>query len=157
MTLFAKVRGLMGPALALHVLAAVIWVGGMFFAYMCLRPATTGLDMPVRLRLWAGVLSRFFRFVWMSAAVLLVTGFWMFFNGARGLHVFIMLGLGVVMMLLAAHVYFAPYKKLKRFVGMSNWPEAAKQMNQIRLFIAVNLALGLVLVAIAAGGRYGFN
>lgn len=28
----------MSLALALHVLAVVVWVGGMFFAYMTLRP-----------------------------------------------------------------------------------------------------------------------
>ena len=29
-------------ALALHVLGAVVWVGGMFAAYVCLRPAALG-------------------------------------------------------------------------------------------------------------------
>ena len=147
----------MGLAIALHVIAAVVWVGGMFFAYVCLRPATASVDAPIRLRLWASVLSRFFRIVWASVAVLLVTGFWMFFNGVRGLHVHLMLSLGVAMMLLAAHVYFAPYKRLKRLVGIHNWAEAAKQMSQIRLFIAINLSLGLAVVAIAAAGRYGFH
>ena len=28
---------------ALHVLAAIIWVGGMFFAYVMVRPAMAGL------------------------------------------------------------------------------------------------------------------
>lgn len=150
----------MGIALALHVLAAVVWVGGMFFAYMCLRPSLTWMDVPVRMRLWTHVLSRFFRFVGLSAAVLLVTGFWIVFGRFGGLrhvesHVHLMLGLGIVMMLLAAHVYFVPYKRLKRMVSVSNWPEAGKQVNQIRVFVAVNLLLGLVVVAIASAGRYG--
>ena len=38
-----------------HVAGIVIWVGGMFFAWMCLRPvAATQLEPPVRLMLWAG-------------------------------------------------------------------------------------------------------
>lgn len=147
----------MGIALALHVLAAVIWVGGMFFSYLCLRPAALALDPPVRLRLWAGVLSRFFRWVAISAGLLLFTGFWMFFSGQRGQPVYAMLGLGILMMLLAAHVYFAPYKRLKRQINASNWPEAARQLNQIRRFIAVNLSLGLVTVAIATAGRSGLH
>lgn len=143
----------MVTAFALHVLAAVIWVGGMFFAYVCLRPAANALDPPVRLRLWAGVLSRFFRWVAISAGMLLFTGFWMFFSGLRGTHVHVMLGLGILMTLLAAHVYFVPYKRLKRLITSSNWPEAAKQLKQVRLFIAINLSLGLATVVIAAAGN----
>jgi uncharacterized membrane protein len=33
---------------AFHVVAAVIWVGGMFFALMVLRPSTGPLDPPTR-------------------------------------------------------------------------------------------------------------
>ena len=35
-------------ALALHILGAVVWVGGMFAIYMCLRPALGMLDMSRR-------------------------------------------------------------------------------------------------------------
>jgi len=39
---------------ALHVLAAVVWVGGMFFAWMVLRPAAvSALQPPERLMLWS--------------------------------------------------------------------------------------------------------
>lgn len=146
-------------ALALHALAAVIWVGGMFFAFICLRPAAMALDPPVRLRLWANVLSRFFRWVFGSALLLLASGLWMSFQYAGGLHtagthIQLMLVLGLAMMLIAAHVYFAPYKRLKRYVGVSNWPEAAKHLKQIRNFIGLNLLLGVAVVLIAAGGRY---
>ena len=47
-------------ALALHVLGAVVWVGGMFAAYMCLRPAAGPLDPPVRLKLWRAFFQKFF-------------------------------------------------------------------------------------------------
>src|SRR4029078_12758895 len=65
--------------IALHALAAVIWVGGMFFAYMVLRPASGPLDPASRLALWHRVFSRFFPWVWASIAVLLVSGYWMLF------------------------------------------------------------------------------
>ena len=46
----------MAIAIALHLLAAVIWVGGMFFAYMALRPAAASLlEPPLRLPLWSQV------------------------------------------------------------------------------------------------------
>ena len=145
----------MSLVIALHMLAATLWVGGMFFAYACLRPAAGTVDVPVRVQIWERALRRFFRWVWISAATLFVTGFWMLLGEKiRGTHVHIMLGLGIVMMLLAAHVFFAPYKRLRRFVGVHNWQEAARQLNQIRIFIAINLALGLIVIAIASGGRY---
>ena len=41
--------------LALHVLGAVLWVGGMFFALMVLRPSLAALSPPQRLDLGDGV------------------------------------------------------------------------------------------------------
>jgi uncharacterized membrane protein len=146
----------------LHVLAATVWVGGMFFALLCLRPAAAELDAATRTRLWAGALGRFFRWVWLAIAVLLVTGLWMMFavlGGMKGagIHVHLMLGLGLLMMLLAAHVYFAPLRRLREAVAGGHWSDAGRRLNQIRLFIAVNLALGLVVVALGSGGRYLFR
>ena len=152
----------MGIAMLLHVLSATVWVGGMFFAFVCLRPAAGELDPSHRLQLWAGVLTRFFRWVWLAIALLLVTGFWMVFEVLGGLktvgpHVHLMLGLGVLMMLLAAHVYFAPLRRLRQAVAGSHWTDAGKRLNQIRIFIGVNLALGLIVVALGSGGRYFFR
>jgi len=152
----------LGFALLLHVLAATVWVGGMFFALVCLRPAAAELEAALRTKLWAGVLTRFFPWVWMAMAVLLVTGLWMTFEVLGGMksagpHVHLMLGLGLVMMLLAAHVYFAPLRRLRQAVAASHWTDAGKRLNQIRVFIAVNLALGLVVVALGSGGRYLFR
>src|ERR1043166_4207341 len=128
---------LMALALALHVIAAVIWVGGMFFDSACLRPAIGILDPQLRLRIWSGALSRFFRWVFASVVVLLVTGLWMVFGHFHGiLHVgtdvHLMIVFGVVMMLLALHASFAPYKRLKRNIAHSNWTEAVRQVAQIR-------------------------
>ena len=152
----------MGLALLLHVLAATVWVGGMFFALVCLRPAAAGLEPAPRLQLWEGALRRFFPWVLMAVLVLLITGLWMIFavlGGMKsvGLHVHIMLGLGLLMMLLALHVYFAPFKRLRKAVAGAHWTDAGKNLNQIRLLIGVNLVLGLCVVAVASGGRYFFR
>jgi Predicted integral membrane protein len=43
-------------AFSLHVLSATIWVGGMFFAYVILRPvAATQFEPAQRLTLWSQV------------------------------------------------------------------------------------------------------
>src|ERR1700739_45802 len=105
----------MALALALYVLASVIWMGGMFFTFVCLRPALSLLDPQLRLRMFAATLSRFFRWVWASIAAILASGIWMVFGHFHGIRhvghdVHLMMLIGAVMMLLAAHVYFAPYK-----------------------------------------------
>jgi len=144
----------------LHVLSAVIWVGGMFFAYMCLRPvAASQLEVPVRLQLWVGVFGRFFPYVWSAIVLLLLTGYLMIFSVYQGmanapLYVHIMNGLGIVMMLIFMHVFFAPYKKLKNAVSTQQWPVGGKALGQIRMLVGLNTLIGLSVVAIASAGRY---
>ncbi|MCF8209357.1 MAG: hypothetical protein K9K38_08145, partial [Rhodoferax sp.] len=61
----------------LHVAGVVVWVGGMFFAWMCLRPvAAANLEPPARLTLWRDVFSRFFPWVWAAVLAILLTGLW---------------------------------------------------------------------------------
>jgi uncharacterized membrane protein len=150
----------MASAILLHVIAAVIWVGGMFFAYMFLRPvAAQQLEPPVRLQLWVGVFKGFFPWVWASILVLLATGFWIIFGvsggmGNVGLYVHLMLGLGILMMFIFFHVFFAPFKRLKRAVAEEDWPAGGKALAQIRMLVGINTLIGLTTIAIASAGRY---
>ena len=51
----------------IHILAVLVWVGGMFFAYVILRPsAVITLQPPERLCLWDAVFKRFFGWVWVA-------------------------------------------------------------------------------------------
>ncbi|MFN2309296.1 MAG: CopD family protein [Gammaproteobacteria bacterium] len=151
---------LMPGLIALHLLAAVVWVGGMFFAYMALRPvAASLLDPPQRLPLWTRTFERFFPWVWGAVLALPVTGYLIVFGvlggmGQAGLHVHLMQGLGWLMILLYLHMYFAPFQRLRRAVAASDWPAGGAQLAQIRRTIGINLILGLLVVAIASAGRY---
>lgn len=146
--------------LALHVLAAVVWVGGMFYAYLAMRPAVAEVVEPERRpALWAATLGRFFGWIWASVVVLLATGFGMIFGVYGGMAhmgwpVHVMLGLGIVMMLIFAHVYFAPFRRLRQAVAEGNHQEGARRVGQIRQLVGVNLILGLIVVLIASGGNY---
>jgi uncharacterized membrane protein len=150
----------MGAALLLHVLSVVIWVGGMFFAYVVLRPvAASLLEPPARLALWAGVFGRFFPWVFAGIVLILGTGLWMILVvlggfAAVGAYVHLMLVLGCIMMLIFLHVYFAPFRRLKQAVAMQDWPAGGRQLAQIRVLVGINLTLGLVTVAVASGGRF---
>jgi uncharacterized membrane protein len=142
----------------LHVLGVTVWVGGMFFAYVCLRPAAALLlEPPQRLRLWDGTFARFFPWVWASVALILASGLYMIWLlggfAAAPLHVHLMFGLGLAMVFIFFHVYFAPYRRLKRFVAAQDWKQAGAALGQIRRLVGVNLTLGIITITIATAGR----
>jgi len=141
-----------------HILAATIWVGGMFFAYLILRPATAAMEPGPRLLLWSGVLGRFFAWVIAAIVLLLLSGFGMVFGVYGGfaklaLSINLMMGLGIIMMLAFFHIYFAPYRRFRAAIAREDWSEGARQLAQIRAIVAINLALGLITVAIGGSGK----
>jgi uncharacterized membrane protein len=146
-------------ALTLHILGAVVWVGGMFAAYVCLRPAAGALEAPQRLLLWRNFFAKFFPWVWISVLLLLASGYWMLlttFGGMSGapLYINLMQGIGWLMVLLFVWLFHGPWLKFKRAVDAKDWPVAASRLNRIRQIIAVNLPLGLIVVVIGGTGRF---
>lgn len=148
----------MNLTLLLHVLGVVVWVGGMFFAYMALRPvAASVLEPPQRLTLWAGVFGRFFPWVWAAVALILGSGLHMLakLGGMEAPpYALTMLALGLAMMLIFAHVFFAPYGRLKRAVAGQDWKAGGAALGQIRRLIGINLSLGLLTIAVVFVGRW---
>jgi uncharacterized membrane protein len=146
-------------ALILHILSAVVWVGGMFFALIVLRPAIAALEPGARLDLWLRVFGRFFAWVFAAIALLLASGYAMIFGvyaGFRGigLHIHVMQATGIIMMLLFFHLYFAPWRRFQAALARRDPAAAASQLGQIRAIVTINLLLGLVTVAVGSSGRY---
>jgi uncharacterized membrane protein len=137
----------------LHVLATVVWVGGMFFAHQCLRPvALAQLEPPQRLALWRGVFGRFFPWVWVSVVLLTLSGqgIILLIGGMAvvPVHVHVMVGIGYLMAAIYAYIFFVPYKALKQNVAAQIWPEAGVALNRIRALVGTNLSLGLLNIAL---------
>lgn len=142
----------------IHLLAIVVWVGGMFFAYVVLRPgAAEVLQPPERLRLWDKVFSRFFNWVWQAVFLILVSGFYMIylFGGLDNLPLYInlMLLLGIVMTLIYVYVFFKCYVQFNRLVAKQEWPAAGAMLGTIRKLVGLNLTIGLLTIAVAMIGR----
>jgi uncharacterized membrane protein len=136
-----------------HVLATVVWVGGMFFAHQCLRPVVLAqLEGPQRLRLWNGVFGRFFPWVWLSVLLLLASGHGLIyvFGGFRAvpMQVHLMTGVGYLMAAIFAFIYFVPYARLRRAVAAEDWKAGAAAQDLIRRLVGTNLVLGLANVAL---------
>ena len=135
----------------LHLAGAIVWLGGMAFMLWSLRPvAAAQLQPPLRAPLLATVMGRFFPMVWLSIAVLLITGTGMLMSvgmkaAPLGWHV--MLSIGLVMFALFGHVYFGPFKRLKLAIAASDWPEAGRRLGQIQTVVKINFALGWLAIA----------
>jgi uncharacterized membrane protein len=143
----------------LHILSAVVWVGGMFAIYMCLRPALGALEPPARMRLMRTTFAKFFPWVWASVLLLLASGYGLVFGtfggmAKVGLHVHIMQGIGWLMMLLFFWLFHGPWLRFKRATDASDFAAAGAELNRIRQIIAINLPLGLIVVMVGASGRF---
>lgn len=149
MTLFALIY-------SIHVLAALVWVGGMFFAWMVLRPAAVkALEGPARLKLWAEVFPRFFAWVWVAVIILPIGGVGMIhmrFNGFETAprYVQIMMGLYLVMTALFIRIQALRLPELRKAVLAEDWATGAASLGRIRRLVGINLLIGLLLVAIAS-------
>ena len=149
--------GISAFASVLHVLAAIVWVGGMFFAYMVLRPSLGVLEPPQRPALWNTVFPRFFAWVWVAVIALPVTGYAMVFGAFggfadAGVHVHVMHALGWVMIALFVFLYAVPFRRFQS--ALAGGGEAGKHLTLISRIVAVNLVLGLITSAVAAWGRF---
>ena len=143
-------------ALALHILGAVIWVGGMFAAYVCLRPAAGSLEASQRLQLWRNFFQKFFLWVWASVLLLLASGYWMLIMRFGGfahapLYVNLMQAIGWVMIALFVWLFHGPWLAFKRAADAS---AAVASLNPIRQIIMVNMPLGLIVVIIGGTGAH---
>ena len=145
-----------GIVYTLHVLSALVWVGGMFFARMVLLPAAMkALEGPARLKLWVEVFQGFFRWVWVAVVLLPISGVGMIhlqYSGfeAAPRYVQVMMGLYVVMTALFIRIQALMLPELRTAVAAQDWPTGAAVLGRIRRLVGINLVVGLVLVAIAA-------
>jgi uncharacterized membrane protein len=142
----------------LHLAGVIVWVGGMFFAHQCLRPAALQvLEPPQRLALWAATFQRFLR--WAAVAVLVVVASGAAMRGRAGLAAappgwHVMAAGGVVMAVLFALVYGWLDPRLRADVAAARWPAAATHLNAIRRLVGANLLLAALVVAAAVSARW---
>lgn len=142
--------------LFLHIAAVVVWVGGMSFAHFCMRPSALALPPPQRLPLMAGALGRFFAQVLVALVLLWVSGLAMmlavgFAGSPPAWHA--MLGLGLVMTLVFLVIRFLRWPRLREAVARGDWPAGAAALDGIRRLVMLNLALGVLTIAVATLGR----
>ncbi len=135
---------------ALHLLCAVLWVGGMFFAYVVLRPSLSAIETSQRMLLHTQVFRKFFLVIWHVMPLIIITGFAMlgFIGGLADARwqIHTMLGLGLLMAAVFLAIFFGPYRQFRRTTDRNRM---ASSLDNIRKLIGVNLILGLLTVIVA--------
>ena len=142
--------------LLLHLASVIVWVGGMFFAYVCLRPAAVEvLEPPLRLKLWQRVFDRFFVFVWIAVVLLPVSGTALLWKMGWVMphYILAMLVVGLVMIWIYVDVAVFRFSAMKRAIEAADWPAGGVALGQIRQRVGINLLLGGLIVAIVLLGR----
>lgn len=149
-----------------HLGAVVVWVGGMFFAHFCLRPAAAMLPLPQRVALMADVLGRFFNVVLWASLAAVGSGVAMVLRVAQttrqtgaafnmGLDWMAMALLGLAMLAIFAYVRLAPFARLQRALVAQDWPAGGAALGLIRHWVTLNLGLGALIIVIALVGALG--
>ncbi|MDB5318039.1 MAG: hypothetical protein JWO24_3883 [Rhodospirillales bacterium] len=150
---------MLSPLYALHLLGAVVWVGGMAFALFVLRPSVHAtLEGPNRLALMEAVYRRFFLIIWHAMPIVIATGYGILFaryGGFAGVgwHVHVMNLTGLVMAGIFAAIALGPFRQMKAARADGNPVAAVAALNKVRGLVTINLALGLITIAVAGWGR----
>jgi len=146
-----------------HLSGVVVWIGGMFFTLFCLRPAAMGLQPPVRVAFMQAVLGRFFLVVTVAGLATIGSGVWLVLrtrvsNAQAGapfnmpMDWWVMAVLGFAMLAVFSRIGLMLYPRLKQAVALQNWPAGGAVLAQIRSWVAVNLGLGAIIIAVVVLG-----
>ncbi len=143
--------------LSLHLLAAIVWVGGLFFMLLVLRPALLSLPSPLPLGVMRRALGRFLPMVWICVALLVATGYacvFLIFGGfaAAGWHVRVMHASGMTMVALFLLLWFGPWRRFRQHLDGGNMEAAVRSLGLIRRIAMINLLLGVITACVSVTG-----
>jgi uncharacterized membrane protein len=149
---------------AFHLLAVVVWIGGMAFMLLCLRPAARVLEPPARVTLMHAAMKRFLGVAGIAIFVLFVCGAAMvgiaWSAAARAglafnmpLDWYTMIATFFIMLAVFIHIRNVLFKRLDAAVTAAKWPDGAAALSAIRWEVSINLVLGtFVIFFVRLGG-----
>lgn len=142
--------------LFVHLMAVIVWIGGMFFAHFCMRPVIVArCEPPQRLTLMSGILGRFFNAVLVAVVLIWISGLAMMSAGSGGgmpWYWTAMAAVAALMTVLFVIIKWVRYPRLAAAVTRADWPSAGAALNGIRQLVVTNFWLGVLVVAVAALG-----
>jgi uncharacterized membrane protein len=149
----------LGLVLATHILAVIVWLGGMFFLTVVLGIGASVPDRSAALSSWERALSRFLPWGMLSLAIILATGVTLVFSVFGGyahipnIHRFNMV-IGIPAIVLFVYLCVVPWRRLRRAAFAHDTATAEKTIGQAKMLLATILTLGLLAAFASAVGRY---
>ena len=150
----------------LHLLATVVWIGGMAFNIWVLRPSLSTVEPRQRVKIASAVLKRFIYLAWLSIVTLFITGV---FLGPTTSGVSLTTDYGILlitkhtiviaMVIIVAVISFVIFPRFKTLLSDMNVkvvqkempsPELSKLLGRIVLLVKLNLTLGIVVLLFTA-------
>lgn len=141
--------------LSLHVIGAALWVGGLGYAIIVLRPSIAVLDQPAaRIQLHLQSMKRFLRLTWHIMPLVLLTGWVMVFTLYGGFAalpwaVNAMQAGALIMTAIFLYLYFGPFRRFRRAIRPG--PELIGRM---RTLVTINLVIGVLVLVFASIGHF---
>ena len=136
--------------LLIHLLSAIVWIGGMAFAVGCLRPAVAALAPEDRQALMTRVLSRFLDWVALAVVGLWASGLGLFASTPIEmvpLSWWVMVAVAVVMTVVFCVLKLRRLPALLRARKAGDRAAAAGILAGMHRLVLANLGLGLFAVA----------
>jgi uncharacterized membrane protein len=138
----------------LHILAAVAWIGGMIFNLFVLRPSMAVVEPAHRVKLAQGVLRRFIPLVWLSIAILTITGAFLALPWDPSYLLLFKLAifLGMVGIVALIRYYYLP--RLEHLITRGS-EDAGMLLGKMVVLVKINLSLGVLVLFLS--GFLAFN
>ena len=149
-----------GLVLAIHILAVIIWLGGLFFLVVVLGPSAKSLDAAAAPSFWHRTLSHSLAWGWVSLVAIVGTGVALVFLvfGGYGGHVpnihRVNMAIGIPAIALYGYTSLMPWRQFGHAARSNDRVVAAKKLHQVRTLLATILVLALSAAFMSALGRY---
>ena len=148
-----------GLVLAIHILAVIIWLGGLFFLVVVLGPSAKALDAAGAPSFWHRTLSRSLAWGWLSLFVMVGTGIAMVFLVFGGYGYLpnihrVNMAIGIPAIALYGYTSLMPWRQFSHAARSNDRVVAAKKFHQVRTLLATILVVALSAAFTSALGRY---
>ncbi len=137
---------------AIHLLCVVLWVGGMAFLLLTLRPSVNSIDASARLVLQGAVYRRFFRTIWQVMPMAIVSGLLLlilsYSHKVLPWEVMVMQTGGVLMAAIFIGMVLVPNKHFQAKLAAGT--ATAEDVAPIRRLIWLSLGIGAIILVCVA-------
>jgi uncharacterized membrane protein len=143
----------------LHIVAVIVWLGGLFWLSVTARPSAQHVDAAGTPQFWQGFLSRFFVPATIAIVVVVASGIAMVklkFGGFAHMPHIHRANMAIGLPAIGLYVFLVTvlWRRYRRAGAGNDRHATASTAKQMSTVIAIIMALGVVASVVSAVGRY---